>query len=91
VVQPRVPKNDAWVPKVSDEERLDPFLFPLLNMQFDVPLNNSSLVFRPIHIVNFLWAWEERCLDFEGFGKPPVDEVFSSPTINESFLFSCSM
>ena len=56
-----------------------------------MPFNNSSLVFRPIYVVDFSWLWEERCLDFEGFGKLPVDEVFGSPTVYEGFLFGHSM
>jgi hypothetical protein len=50
-------------------------------------LNDSSLVFYPIHVVHLSWSWEERCLDFESFGKLPIDEVFSSSAVNESFLF----
>jgi hypothetical protein len=90
VVQPGVSKNDAGVSKVGDKERLDSFFISLLDAQFDVPLNNSSFVFRPIHIVDFSWSWEERCLDLESFGKSPIDEVFCSSTVDESFLFSCS-
>jgi hypothetical protein len=56
-----------------------------------MPLYYSSLVFRPIHIVNFSWSWEERCLDFESFGESPIDKVFGSPTIHEGFLFGRSV
>jgi hypothetical protein len=36
------------------------------------------------------WAREEHRLDFEGFGKLPVNEVFGSSAVNESFLFGHS-
>jgi hypothetical protein len=55
-----------------------------------MPLNDSSLVFRPVHIVNFSWAREERRLDLEGFGKSPVDEIFSGSAVNKSLLFGRS-
>jgi hypothetical protein len=53
-------------------------------------LNNSSLVFHPVHIINLSWVQEERRLDLEGFGKSPVDEVFGSSAINESLLLGRS-
>jgi hypothetical protein len=56
-----------------------------------MPLNDPSFVFRPIHIVDLSWVWEEHCLDFEGLGKLPIDEVFCGSTVNESFLFGHSV
>ena len=91
MVQPRVSKDDTRVSKVGDKERLDSFFITLLYMQFDLPLNNSSSVFRPIHIVDFSWSREECCLDLESLGKSPIDEVFCHSAVDESFLFSCSM
>jgi hypothetical protein len=91
VVQPGVSENDAGVSKVGDKERLDSFLVALSNAQFDMPLNDSSSVFHPIHIVDFSWSWEEHCLDLESLGKSPIDEVFCSSAVDESFLFSRSM
>jgi hypothetical protein len=91
VVQPGVSENDVGVSKVGDKEHLDSFFITLSNAQFDVPLNNSSFVFHPIHIVDFLWSWEEHCLDLESLGKSPIDEVFCHSAVDESFLFSCSM
>jgi hypothetical protein len=90
MVQPGVSENDAGVSKVGDKERLDSFFITLLYTQFNLPLNNSSSVFRPIHIVDFSWSREECCLDLESLGKSPIDEVFHSSTVDESFLFSRS-
>jgi hypothetical protein len=53
-------------------------------------LNDSSLVFRPVHIIDFSWAREERCLDFEGFGESPVNEIFGGPAVYKGFLFGRS-
>jgi hypothetical protein len=89
MVQPGVSEDDTWVSKVGDKERLDPFLIALSYSQFNMPFNHSSFVFHPIHVVNFSWLWEERCLDFESFGKSPIDEVFCCSAVDESFLFSC--
>jgi hypothetical protein len=90
MVQPGVSKNDTWVSEIGDKKRLDPFFVSLSYTELNVPLNNSSLVFHPVHIVNLSWPWEERCLDLEGFGETPVNEVFGSSAVNESFLFGCS-
>jgi hypothetical protein len=90
MVQPGVTKDDTWVSKVSDKKRLDLFLVALLYLQFNMLLNDSSFVFCPVHVINLSWLREERCLDFEGFGKSPVNEVFSGSTVYKSFLFGHS-
>jgi hypothetical protein len=90
MVQPGVPEDDPWVSKVSDKKCLDLFLITLSYSQLDMSFNDSSFVFRPIHVINFSWPWEERCLDLEGFGKSPVDEVFGGSAVYESFLFGHS-
>jgi hypothetical protein len=90
MVQPGVTKNDSRVSEVGDKECLDLFLVSLSYPQLDVSFNDSSLVFRPIHVINLSWLWEERCLDLEGFGESPVDKIFGGPTVYEGFLFSRS-
>jgi hypothetical protein len=76
--------------KIGDKKCLDPLLISLSYSQFDMPLNDSSLVFHPVHVIDLSWAQEEHCLDFEGFGKSPVDEVFGSSAVNESLFLSRS-
>jgi hypothetical protein len=90
MIQPGVAKDDPWVSKVGDKKCLDLLFVALSYSQFDVSLNDSSFVFRPVHVINFPWPWEERCLDFEGLGKVPVNEVFSGSAVYESLLFSRS-
>jgi hypothetical protein len=87
MVQPGVTEDDSRVSEVGDEKHLNLFFVALSYSQFDVPLNDSSFVFHPVHVIDLSWSREEHCLDFEGFGKLPVNEVFSGSAIYESFLF----
>jgi hypothetical protein len=82
MIQPWVAKDNAWLSQVSNKEHLDSVPFSLVDSQFDVLLNDSSLVFHPIHIIDFSWAWEKHCLDLEFFGESPVNEIFGSSTVN---------
>jgi hypothetical protein len=82
VVQPGIPKDNAWVPKVGDIECLDFVPLSLVNTQLYMLLNDSSFVFHPIHIVDLLGVWEECCLDFECLCKLPVNKVFSSSAVH---------
>jgi hypothetical protein len=91
MVQPGVTKDDSWVSQVGDKKCLDLFLVALLHSQFHMSLNDSSFVFCPVHVINFSWPREERCLDFEGFGQSPVNEVFGGSAVYESFLFGRPM
>jgi hypothetical protein len=91
MVQPGVTEDNSQISKVGDKKRLDLFSVALLYPQFNVSLDDSSFVFRPVHVIDFSWLREERCLDFESFGKSPVDEVFGGPAVYEGLLFSRSV